>query len=480
MGNLDESFEYKGFFWLPEIPDVEIPGVLFYTPDDGVQLELQGVLHAPSDNLFRPPTFEDAPLILGVTSKGKEVSLLGCTQIKGSVGSGWRNIATQESGYRIKRAFIDVHFPSTEAVEFKEFAVDYTHLDEWFDQNPFQINHPSVSEMALSYKAPESLSVKVGDYTISFQVAGPATEQSSVSKYIVYQDVRVKFVSDVGDKNIDDLFLITRRMQDLITLGVGEPVFPTGIVAVGCANKLILDNGKEINSPVQVFYTRPWRPKSSRTIYPQQMAFTLKAIRKRLDFYLTNWFLKAENLKPVLDIYFSLLYREDVYPDFRLLSLVQALDTYHRWRFGGKYQSDEVYLTGLYTKFLKCFTKDLDEDFRQNLEEGNLRYANEYSLRKRFIELTQHFDRNIPFQFLTIPKERNIFIERVCNTRNYLTYCNPVLTSKVAKTSKELYDLGEKLQALLEVLLLEEIGFEQAQIGEMIRRHRYYFEMIQN
>ena len=160
MGKLEEAFEYKGFFWLPETPDVEIPGALRYTPDDGVRLELQGVLHAPADDSFHPPSFKDAPLILGVTTQGKEVSLLDCIQVKGNIGTGWKYWGTPETAYRVTRAFLDVHFPSIKAVEFEGIMVNYTYLDEWIDQNPFHVDHQSISEMALSYKAPEFAAYK--------------------------------------------------------------------------------------------------------------------------------------------------------------------------------------------------------------------------------------------------------------------------------------------------------------------------------
>ena len=214
-------------------------------------------------------------------------------------------------------------------------------------------------------------------------------------------------------------------MQDLLSLGVGEPVFPTEIVAVCSANKQVLENGKEFKPPIQVYYALPWQPKPPRNISSQQMVFTLKTIRERPDYYMNNWFSKAKELKPVLDIYFSLLYRENIYSEFRFLGLTQAIETYHRWRHDGKYQSDDEYLAGLYAQFLKSLPIDLDEDFRQSLEESALRYANEYSLRKRLKDLSKHFNKDIPFRFLTITKERKKFIEYVCNTRNYLTHSIP-------------------------------------------------------
>jgi len=479
MGKLNESFEYKGFWWLPETPDVDIPGMLRFTPDNGIFLELQGVLHGGDDHLFHPPIFKDESVILGVTSQGKEVSLINCVQIKGTVGAGWNYLATPETAYHITRAYVDVHFPSIEEVEFDEFMVDYTYLNEWMDQNPFQVDRRGISEISLMYKAPEVIRVNYEGYNISFMVSGPVTKRPSIGKITISQDVRVKIACIVGNKNQEDFSLIIRRMQDFLTLGVGEAVFPKDIEASCSANKQVLDNGRVYKPPVQVYYALPWRPKLSRKIYAGEMIFTLKTINDRIGFYLTNWLTKSEELKPVLDIYFSMLYRENIYSEFRFLGLAQAIETYHRRKYDGKYQEDDEYLSGMYSQFLKCLPLDLDKSFRQSLIEGKLRYAHEYSLRKRLTDLTRHFGNNLPFRFLIIPNERNKFVDDVCNTRNYFTHYNQLLSSKAAKTGQELYELSNKIRALLDALLLEEIGFERIQIGEMIRKNGYYSNLIE-
>jgi len=37
-----EEFEEKGYWWLASDPDKEVPGILRYSPKDGISLELFG------------------------------------------------------------------------------------------------------------------------------------------------------------------------------------------------------------------------------------------------------------------------------------------------------------------------------------------------------------------------------------------------------------------------------------------------------
>ena len=211
---------------------------------------------------------------MGLTSQGKEVSLVQCFQIKGTIGTGWNYLATPETAYRVTHAYIDVHFPSIEEIEFDGFMIDYTHLEEWIDRNPFQVDRPSFSELSIVYKTPEVIQVNFEDYVISITVSGPVTNRPTIGKFTISQDVRVKITCNVNNKKQEDFSQMIRRIQDFLTLGVGEPVFPEEIEASCSANRQILENGRIYKAPVQVYYALPWRPKLSRKIYSKEMIFS--------------------------------------------------------------------------------------------------------------------------------------------------------------------------------------------------------------
>jgi len=67
-----------------------------------------------------------------------------------------------------------------------------------------------------------------------------------------------------------------------------------------------------------------------RKLIPQEMLFTLQHVSQRFEDVLKQWFDSAQFLEPVFNLYFGTLYNRDMYAEQRFLSLVMALESYHR------------------------------------------------------------------------------------------------------------------------------------------------------
>jgi ApeA N-terminal domain 1 len=152
------------------------------------------------------------------------------------------------------------------------------------------------------------------------------------------------------------------------------------------------------------------------------------------------------------------------------VNLAQCIETYHRRRYGGKYQPDEEYRNDLYRRFIDAIPQDLNGAFRQSLRTGKLWYANEYSLRKRLREISDRLA-SLSISFLNTKEVREKFIEKVCDTRNYLTHYDSDLQANAA-TGVDLFELKEQLKLLLEISLLEELGFSLDKIKHLIENNQ--------
>jgi hypothetical protein len=226
--------------------------------------------------------------------------------------------------------------------------------------------------------------------------------------------------------------------------------------------------------PVKIYYLpNGWKANSVKVQFFQMM-FTLPSVEEQLEKILDNWISKAELIKPVYDLYFSTLYNPAIYQEFKFLSLAQAVETYHRQIYGGKFQPDDVFKEGLYQTLVDAIPGDIADDFRSSLKQGKLRYANEFSLRKRVQLLGEHLDKGLNLNFLQNKNLRNIFAEQVADTRNYFTHYSPELKDKAAKTGQELHDLIQKLRLVLQICFLEELGFTFDKITEVFKKNREY------
>ena len=462
----------KGHWWLPDSPEIEVPGEFRFSQDEGGKLELQGDLHVLQDGQFHPPIIKNEPLILGISSKGREVSLLNCDQTKGKVSFG-EYIGSPETDYRVNYALVGVHVPSPEAAKFKQLKVRFTYLEDWLDQNLFVIENLDPNKILVHSEKPEPIKVRVGDYIISFGYDSPLLNPRTAELVISHQ-AWVTICSETDEKPLELFLEVMRRIQDFITLGVGEPVYPLEVEGYSRVKKYVSQNGQENFLPIQIKYLLPWSRDPKTSLQPSQMIFTIKAIQDQVETILNRWFDRAEDLKPVLDITFSLVYQKSIYSEFRFLGMVQAIETYHRRRYGGKYMPDDVFLTNLYPSLVRAIPAELDAAFKQSLKFGKLRYANEFSLRKRLRDLTNHLAEFLSFQFLKNIAERNEFVEMVCDTRNYLTHYDPALKPKAMTSGRDLYILAQKLRFLLEASLLEEVGFEASQINTLMLKNWNY------
>jgi hypothetical protein len=268
-----------------------------------------------------------------------------------------------------------------------------------------------------------------------------------------------------------------RRFQDFLTLGIGAPAYPIELEVQSNFNKKIIDE-KEFLQPIKLYYSLPWKIIEKRRIYPFEMVFTLKTIKDNIGSILHLWFTNSGWLKPILDIYFSMVYRSEIYLEFRFIGMTQVIETYHRKKFGGKYTTDEDFMTNIYPNLIKALPTGLDADYKRSLKEGKLRYANEYSLGKRINQLTKHVTSFIPFNFLSDRKKSSLFSEEIRKTRNYLTHYDEKARVDVDVSGIKLFDLTKKLQAILEALLMEELGFTKEMILEIFKKKSEYSELL--
>ena len=197
------------------------------------------------------------------------------------------------------------------------------------------------------------------------------------------------------------------------------------------------------------------------------MVFTFKDISDNFEAILKNWIEKSKILQPVYDLYFGTLYNPSMYTQHQFLSLIQALESYHRRKYVAKYISDKDF-SGLYERLIEAIPQDIRSDFKKSLYQ-KMKYLNEFSLRKRLKKIFKNHGGLVD----SIIQNQVNFIEDVVNTRNFLTHSNKELESK-SKKGKELYWLTRKMKFLLEICLLSELGITDESIKSLVSRNQKY------
>ena len=157
-----------------------------------------------------------------------------------------------------------------------------------------------------------------------------------------------------------------------------------------------------------------------------------------------------------------------MYLQHQFLSLIQAIEAYHRRKFEGKYLSDEKY-EPIYKKFEGIINKlGIEDPFKDALK-SKLKYGNEYSLIKRLRDLFEKY-REIFDNFID---DRVAFINKVKDTRNYLTHYDKNLMEN-AVDGEQLYYVTQQLKIVIVICLLSELGFNFKEIKNLLVRNRRY------
>ena len=245
-------------------------------------------------------------------------------------------------------------------------------------------------------------------------------------------------------------------LQNFLTLGVSKPVIPLMIRGKTKRQMRSESQVTELN-----FDSGNIKEFESEKIDRSQMFFTFEDIKDRFDSFFNNWIEKKELLSPVYNLYFATLYNKHLYLENKFLNFVQALETYHRRVYDGKYMDNDDY-EELRKKLVSAIPRDVNRNLKERLD-GYLVFGNEFSLRKRLKDL---FEQKPILKDLI---DDNNFIQEVVDARNYYVHYDKEEEYDVP-SGQYLHELTRRLEICLKVCLLSELGFDQDKIKKMMKR----------
>jgi len=301
-----EEQEYKGYWWLPEQPERRVPGQLVLRSYDKAYIELQGDLQ--QDKSWRDDF--DPPILLGISSNGKRITLEKCLLT---------NRTDNFAGFTILRFFVHkvyvgVHFESQDDIKFKGIFARYVNLDDWANYRSFQVERESdPSRITIRYERPAPIAIEIEDYDIAV-VAGYSMKNGK-SEVSLAEKATIRISSRTSEKRIDDFTMMVRKFQDLLGLAMGAPTFPVEVIGQTEASKRELKTGREVYNNIEVFYPAIGWMNEPKEVNWFEMLFTLPDIQEELASLISNWLEKGNELTPVFDLYFSVLYNPHLYTE---------------------------------------------------------------------------------------------------------------------------------------------------------------------
>lgn len=419
----------SGEWWLPSNPEKRIKGKLTFNQTNGARLDLE-------------EAFTESPkTICGISLPvGREITLQDCIPLA------W---GLPEFPYKVfaHRVFLGAHFNNPEGVKFNSLHCQMSNLFEWLWKSGIKYEGEASKNIVIKYDRPEPISIRINpELRIDIDFRHSFSSKRRNGEIQLKQTVYVSF-HPKENKNIDDYLNWMHHFRNFLCLATQVSIFPQKIIG--------LIDDKSPSSMVDVLYQLDAPINTEADVY--NSLFTFKDIENKFETCLQNWHGKYDELEPVYQLYFGTLYGRFVYLNLRFLCLVQALEAYHRRAISNEELPKERHKERL-TSILNAAPLEHKKWLKEKLA-----YRNEPSLRSRIKYLCDMFSTTVK----TLIPDTRYFINKVVDTRNYMTHYDLNLKDKRAE-GKELFIITEKLRIMIEMCLMKEIGFNLDEISNLI------------
>jgi hypothetical protein len=402
----------------------------------------------------------EADVIVGQAAGGGYVTLLHAIRTAAPL---FRLTPTFPCSYHATFVITGAAFDNQTGMRFSLWQIRFPELRRWAGKHGFEIESSELfagqdcPTVQITYRTPQKqvlLREADGlDLSLGFWPLLRKDPHAAAVRQEVYLEIR-----QPSRDTLEDYMRTATRFEHFLTLATGSLIRTGSIRAV-----VRTEETDAADSPILVdILYQPVR-NAARRNRPSagEPLFTLAELAGREEESFKNWFTKAEWLDPVCALYFGTLYNPSKYLDLNFLTLVQAVEAYHRRA------SDETDKPpGEHAARMKAILDATPAEHRAWLEE-KLGYSNELSLRRRlkllFAQFSYLFDDLIP--------DRKATINAIYDNRNYLTHYDATPKRRAATGARLLF-MVEVLKLLLQACFLRELGLPDITIKEFASRSR--------
>ena len=417
---IKEEIIRSGYFSLPSSPEREISGTLSISDGGNVKLELTHPGYTNIKALFGDNT--DGYRIFGHVEKDGPVTLDQCryvTEERSMVHDRW----TTSHVIWANRAFIGFSYNEDPGPRFNTVIFSIEGIDEWVGISGIEVDEDLEKwALTISYNQPEEVSLNLHNgmqLLITFVPTFPGLPSAKSAE--VSQKTYFKLVSQ-EERELDEFTSIAEKITAFLCFVMNEIVYFDEVTAT--SDKLLRNIGG--SRAVSIYFPSWPYSKDKPKINESDMLFRFTDRQNRVESVINKWIENYEQIAPALDLSFLTKTRTLPTWNIQFLTLVQALEAYHRRTSDGK----------------------------------------EIALRNRIEEMIE------PFDYFIDNERRPSLIDSIVKTRNYLTHYDLRLQPKAAK-GVGLQFLCRKIDTLFRLHFLKLIGFNKQEINSIVNECLY-------
>jgi hypothetical protein len=429
-----------------EIDGRRLVGRLVYEPGDGIELRLLDPEANPS---FVPDVGQRYPIIFGWLADGAPFTLLEsfCRSAK------WGMAGVLTKVLRVNRMLMGGRLQDPEVACVSAVDVQFDVLQDWVAHSDIAVALvPGVTEDLEAHSSISLAEACMFGFTPvkhgpSFEIVREANLSWRGSSMAAIASVPALRMVAKRRMSLNECLEQVFWAQSFLSLLVGHQGFVTEMVIVVASESEGSSAGECLRLHcLSAFALPPERPSHREAILP------LPQVRPFLHGLWIAWHERSEQYRPAVELYCSTALWRGQLTNFAFLSLCQSLETLHRNRCGGTFVDMRDY-----EPTLKCLVEAIPSsvvgDLRQALK-ARLKYGNEYSLRRRLNGLRSGLGQPVARFF---SDDLSAFLERVVNTRNFLTHYSEELRPKAFK-GLQLHHASQVLRWFFLAVVLQDMG----------------------
>lgn len=454
------SFEHDGVWWDPRDPNVQWVGTLHVDQRTGAFLAVT----IPTDKPDLFPSLRAYDVILGVTTSGKLVTLMGCFD-RSTTGS----LPGVPRPLEIFVNTVVVGFHSDERDPLiSTAAVSFRHMNEWWGRSGIEADQ-SVHwpDMAMRYTSTAPLLVHE-DGRFSVCIRSAISGSVGNHKASLLEDIHFEVHASTA-RRLSEFQRIIRACGDFLSLACLTFCDTTELTLVAPADAASTVR-MGTHHAVPIYKNR----KRRSSLASPHLLFRYNDIKDRAPAVFGTWISQAEDLHTPRALYSAGVYGGG-FIETKLLALTQAAEAFHRRFYSGLYMDEVRFKTEVLEPLTAAIPGSIDDALRAALS-SRLRFGNEYSLRRRMQALfREHRD-----ALQVLVDEPESFIAPIIEHRNQFTHFPRVRFEAGSTTPREpervlLYNWI--LRLLLESCFLKAMGFSPDEIRAFVAASDTYRQM---
>lgn len=455
---IDEPIETSGFFWLPEEPDVRVPGTLRILESGEASLEVQFQEESASWSKVIGTGMSvdgyEVPRILGIGAQQGLITLDKCIVTNSRVSS-----TTTELTLSARLALTGCHYGPGEELTFTEFAFSTEGIDEWLAVSGIDVQFDWANmRSSVEVRIPDDIHVELPNETklkFTFRMTYPSCTRTITEAHIIQK--AFVHLSSSQPRPVEYFTSLATKLRNFLRLAIGQPVSIDS--AIGYTPEVTWSDGSGNKNllPIKIYYRDTANSSQKEEVIWFRMLFRYPDVEGQIKEMLANWLHGYDVFGPALDIYFAAMSNTSQYLEVEFLQRVQCIETLHRRSFLETEMPKDEFAGMMDSLLLVC------PSGRREWLKGRLRYANEPSLRRRLRAMVEPFG-----HLFADTRKQKAFVDKVVITRNYLTHYDSGLEDQATK-EQDLWGLTAGLEALFQLHLLQFIGLDGGHIDRILQ-----------